>query len=147
MTKKSSANKSISDQFKDRKIIKKYLAIVQGDKPAQTKWKVEAPIRRLHGAKDFRFGIDHKKGDEAVTLFNYIKEIDKNHQLIECQPITGRTHQIRIHLASCQMPIVGDRLYGVKSDRRLQLYAHRLQFEHPKTGEKLDLTSKRSLDI
>ena len=147
MTKKSSANKSISDQFKDRKIKKNYLAIVQGEKPTQSKWKVEAPISRLHGAKDFRFGINHKKGDEAVTLFNYVKSIDQNHHLIECQPITGRTHQIRIHLASCQVPIVGDRLYGIKSDKRLQLYAHNLQFEHPKTGEKMNLSAKRSLDI
>jgi 23S rRNA pseudouridine1911/1915/1917 synthase len=146
LTKKSSANKSISDQFKERKIKKSYKALVEGEKPHPPKWKVEEPIRRLFGAKDFRFGIDHKKGDEAMTLFEWQKSIGQNYQLIECQPLTGRTHQIRIHLAHSRLPIVGDRLYGAKSHLRMQLHAYRLQFQHPKTEKMLDVKSNQSLE-
>lgn len=147
MTKKSSANKSISDQFKDKKIIKKYRAIVEGEEPKQKRWKVDAPLRRLFESKTFRFGIDHKKGDDATTLFEYQKSLVNNHHLIECQPITGRTHQIRIHLASSQLPIIGDRLYGIQSDVRMQLHAYRLQFQHPITGKPLDVISQRQLEL
>lgn len=147
LTKKSSANKSISDQFKERRILKKYLAVVEGEKPHPPKWKTEAPIRRIFGSKEFRFGIDHKKGDPATTLFEYQRSLNEKHHIIECQPITGRTHQIRIHLASHKLPIVGDRTYGVKSEKRMQLHAYRLQFTHPKTEKKMDLVSSRPMDF
>ena len=147
MTKKSSANKSISDQFRDKKMIKKYRAIVEGEVPKQKRWKVEAPLRRLFESKLFRFGIDHKKGDAATTLFEYQHVLVNNHHLIECQPITGRTHQIRIHLASSQLPIIGDRLYGVTSEVRMQLHAYRLQFDHPMTGKAMDIVSQRQLEL
>ncbi len=147
LTKKSSVNKAISDQFKERSIHKKYLAVVQGEEPKNKRWKVEAPINRIFGIKEFRFGIDHKKGDEAVTLFEYKKSLGGNRHMIECEPITGRTHQIRIHLAHSRLPIVGDRLYGVKSDLRMQLHAYRLQFKHPRTGEKMNVQSSFHLDF
>lgn len=147
LTKKSSANKSISDQFKERSIHKKYLAVVEGEEPAQKRWKVEAPIHRIFGSKEFRFGIDHKKGDSAITLFEYKKSLGGQRHLVECEPITGRTHQIRIHLAHSRLPIVGDRLYGVKADIRMQLHAYRLQLKHPRTDEKMDLQSSFHLDF
>jgi 23S rRNA pseudouridine1911/1915/1917 synthase len=147
MTKKSSANKSISDQFKERQIQKRYLAVVEGAVPEPKRWKTEAAIGRIYGSKEFRFGIDNKKGDPATTLFEYQKSLDATHHVIECQPITGRTHQIRIHLASHKLPIVGDRLYGVKSDKRMQLFAYRLQFKHPITQKKMDLSSSQIMDF
>lgn len=146
MTKKTSANKSISDQFRERSIHKKYLAISQGESPKDQKWKVEAPIRRVYGTKEFRFGIDRKKGDEAITLFEHKKRITPELQLIECSPVTGRTHQIRIHLAHSQLPILGDRVYGVPSPHRMQLHAYKLLFKHPVSGKKIEVESSRKLE-
>jgi len=145
-TKKSSMNKSISEQFKDHAITKTYLAMVNGAAPEKEKWKVVAPIARIYSnKKEFRFGIDAKKGDFAETRFSVLKSIKDDVHLVQCQPITGRTHQIRIHLAHSKLPIVGDRLYGTKSEGRMMLHASQLQLTHPKTGKPLEVKSSKSL--
>jgi RluA family pseudouridine synthase len=151
MTRKPSMNKSIADQFKDRHIKKTYTAIVTGKKPPKPFWKVTAPIGRLSGTKGvFKFGVDTKKGDVAETHFNFISSYDENTHMIECFPITGRTHQIRIHLAHSGLPILGDAVYGEKvqgeKPARMYLHATKLEFAHPKTGEPTTISSKKKLD-
>jgi RluA family pseudouridine synthase len=151
MTRKPSMNKSIADQFKDRQIKKTYTAVVTGKKPPKPFWKVTAPIGRLTNTKGiFKFGVDEKKGDAAETHFNYVSSYDENTHVIECFPITGRTHQIRIHLAHSKLPILGDAVYGEKvpseKPARMYLHAAKLEFAHPKTGEPTIITSKKKLD-
>lgn len=142
MTKKPSMNKSIGDQFKAREIFKKYIAVVIGKKPERGNWTVEAPIARLYNKNGrFKFGVN-KKGDTAKTEFKYLTSIEENKHLIECRPITGRTHQIRIHLAHVNLPIWGDLIYGVKGAHRMHLHASELSFTHPSSKEKLSLKSE-----
>lgn len=144
MTKKSSANKSIADQFKDRTIKKKYLAIVEGKKPERETWSVDGPIARMNAPRGtFKFGIDFKKGDKALTHFKYLRSLSPDQHVIECSPVTGRTHQIRIHLSHSQLPILGDHVYGKKAAVRLQLFAYQLEFNHPKTGKVMAVSSKQ----
>lgn len=144
--KKSSMNKAISDQFQNHKIKKKYQAIVSGEKPAKEKWTVDAPIARLHHLKNkFMFGIDKKKGDRALTHFRYIKSLQDDRHVIECEPVTGRTHQLRIHLAYSKLPIIGDAVYGKASDERMLLHASTLEFAHPRTGTTMVVKSNRNL--
>lgn len=148
-TRKPSMNKSIADQFKDHTIQKKYLAVVQGDKPEREQWVVQAAIGRDRTASkgEFRFKVDPRKGDPAETRFTYVKALDSGRHLIECSPITGRTHQIRVHLHHSGLPIVGDRVYGVPGAERMMLHAHSLSFSHPKTEKKMTVTSKRHFQV
>lgn len=146
MTKKSSANKSIADQFKDRTIRKKYLAITEGPKPEREIWSVDGPIARINAPRgQFKFGIDLKKGDKALTHFKFLKSFNPERHLIECSPVTGRTHQIRIHLSHSKLPILGDHVYGKKAAVRLQLLAYQLQFTHPRMGQSMTVSSKQDL--
>jgi RluA family pseudouridine synthase len=148
-TKKPSMNKPIAEQFRDHEITKKYLALVEGPKPEKS-WTVDAPIARIHSAgpkKQFKFGVDKKKGDPAETRFSYVKSLSDTQHLIECQPITGRTHQIRIHLAHSGLPIVGDPVYGVKTGGRMMLHAFQLSLTHPKTKKPLEVKSAQKLSL
>lgn len=151
MTRKPSMNKSIADQFKNREIKKTYQAIVTGSKPTEPAWKVYAPIGRLPTPKGvFKFGVDKKKGDPAETHFTYLSSINANTHVIECSPITGRTHQIRIHLAHSGLPILGDRVYGPKETKksaRMYLHASILEFIHPKSGKPVKVRSLKKLEL
>lgn len=146
-TKKPSMNKPIAEQFQEHKITKRYLAVVQGAAPKKA-WTVKAPIGRIHSkVKEFRFGIDLKKGEAAETRFTPVKSISDELHLVECQPITGKTHQIRIHLAHSGLPIVGDSVYGVKNGGRMMLHAYQLSLTHPKTNKPLEVKSSQHLSV
>ncbi len=146
-TKKSSANKSIAEQFQNQKIQKKYLAVVVGPKPEKEEWTCTDPIKRdFASSKIFRFKVD-KKGDSAKTEFRWVKELAENRQLIECMPLTGRTHQIRIHLKAANLPILGDRTYGNTPHTRMMLHAYELKFVHPLTQKELIVQSSQSLKL
>ncbi|MCC6138836.1 MAG: RluA family pseudouridine synthase [Bdellovibrionaceae bacterium] len=145
-TKKSSANKSIAEQFQNHNIKKKYHAVVVGPKPEKEQWTCEEPIQRdFTNSKLFRFRV-HPKGDTAKTTFRWIKELSPNNHLIECVPYTGRTHQIRIHLKYANLPILGDRTYGRDPHARMMLHASELKLDHPLVSKKeLIIQSKQSL--
>ena len=110
IAKNPEAYRHLSLQFEDRKVGKLYHAVVNGIHDYKN-MQVDKPIGSLA-----RGGvtIDHRKGKESTTIFDTVK-CYKMHSLIACQPKTGRTHQIRIHLASEGAPICGDERYGGNS--------------------------------
>ncbi len=101
--------RSISMLFEHRRIEKKYHAVIHGNQTFND-LMVDLPILNL-GNKNV--SIDRQKGKEAQTWFNSL-EYFKHYTLVECRPVTGRMHQIRIHLATQRAAIVGDDLYGGK---------------------------------
>ncbi len=136
--------------FKQREVEKIYHAIVQGH-PDPLSGTIDAPIGR-HPHSRWKFAIT-AEGKPSVTHFRTI-EAFRSASLLEVELETGRTHQIRVHLAANHHPCVGDELYG--ADRRLSaqlgltrqwLHAKRLGFEHPLSGDKLSFESEYSEDL
>lgn len=82
-------------------------------------------------------------GSFAFTRFKCLVQ-QELYWLIEATPVTGRTHQIRVHLAEYGYPILGDKLYGGKNHYRLMLHAYSLEFRHPKTDEPVHIVCKPS---
>ena len=84
--------------------------------------------------------VDYERGKKALTHFNVLQS-DQDESLVELLPITGRSHQLRVHMLSLGHPILGDRLYAhpqaLDAANRLQLHAQRLAFSHPISGEPL----------
>lgn len=112
LTKNDPTHRKFSQMFHDRKVQKTYLALVKG-KPRTEQGIIDAPLAR-HSVNRKKMSISHQ-GKQAITHFK-TKAIYKNVSLLELRIKTGRTHQIRVHLASIGHPIVGDETYG---DKRL----------------------------
>src|SRR5215472_14078314 len=121
---------TFSDLFESRKMEKTYLAVVHG-LPAENEW-----ICRLKLGPDpkqrGKMRVDARNGKEAETAFRLLTVLD-NTSLVEARPFTGRTHQIRVHLAQAGHPIVGDELYGSASRSDLGLRAVGLAYIDPFT--------------
>lgn len=112
MAKNDRTHRWLQEQFRLRKVKKVYLALTDGQPPTP-QGRIEAPIGRdLHNRKRMAV-VPLQKGREAVTEY-FVKESFPNHTLFEAHPLTGRTHQIRLHLEFIGCPIVGDRVYGRK---------------------------------
>ncbi len=114
--------------LKEGKIEKKYLALATGTPPGAS-WEVNAPIAKI--AKS-RYGVA-SPGKDARTLFRVIAE-GKGAALVEASPLTGRTHQIRVHLAHLGLPIVGDEVYGGVPAPRLMLHCLSMSFRKAEGG-------------
>lgn len=128
MAKNEKAHIFLQEQFKARTINKRYLALVDGAPPTPA-GRVEAPIGRDPIRRQQMAILTPDKGREAVTEYRTLQQYAK-HTLIEAHPLTGRTHQIRVHMAFLKCPIVGDVLYGrrkqsIQLDRHF-LHAYRL---------------------
>ncbi|MGV7221032.1 MAG: RluA family pseudouridine synthase [Nitrospinales bacterium] len=139
--------KSIATQFHDRKIRKVYLALVKGVL-RQMQGTIDAPIGR-HRTQRKKMAID-EEGRESKTRYELIKQYD-GFAYIRLHPTTGRTHQIRVHMASIGNPVIGDDLYGGKTIKgpliqRQALHAHQLELEYP-DGQDLILESPLPDDI
>ncbi|HXF97890.1 MAG TPA: RluA family pseudouridine synthase [Gaiellaceae bacterium] len=130
-----------------REVERRYLALVRG-RPRSRTGRIDAPIGRDR-RDPTRRSLDTDAPREAVTWFE-VRETMPEHALLEVRLETGRTHQVRVHLAAIGLPVAGDPRYGVPGDlglRRQFLHAHRLRLRHPLTGEQLDLSSPLPPDL
>ncbi|MBI4663812.1 MAG: RNA pseudouridine synthase [Verrucomicrobia bacterium] len=100
---------ALANLFGSEKPLKTYLALVHG-RPAQGEFEVESKLG-FHPTKVGQVRVDPKRGKKARTHFEVMEEF-RGYTLLQCRPATGRTHQIRVHLQSVQLPLVGDSLYG-----------------------------------
>ena len=132
-------------QMKSDTFEKEYIALVNG-LLNKTEQVVEAPIARKENSIIER--CVNPSGDNAITIVKLLKTYD-NYSLIKCILKTGRTHQIRVHTSYIGHPILGDDLYGNKSDKinRQALHAYKISFIHPITNKKLEITTKIAKDI
>ena len=121
MAKNEKAHIFLQEQFKDRTIDKRYQALVDGAPPTLS-GRVEAPIGRDPIRRQQMSILTPDKGRAAVTEYRTLKSYAK-HTLIEAHPLTGRTHQIRVHMAFLKCPIVGDVLYG-RRKQSIELNRH-----------------------
>lgn len=123
----------LQDQFRLRRVSKIYQALCDGVPPTPT-GRIEAPIGRDPSHRQKMAIVSEDKGREAVTEYVTLKNYHK-HTLIEAHPLTGRTHQIRLHMALIHCPIVGDTLYGHRHPtlpvKRHFLHAYRLTIQLP----------------
>ena len=145
IAKNRAAQADLASQFKARSIAKAYLALVKGHLTPE-RGVIEAEIGR--DPRNRKRMAVVAKGREARTEYRVIKHIG-DYTLLEIIPETGRTHQIRVHLAAIGYPVVGDPMYGVKSLylSRQFLHACRLGFKLPSTGEYVEFTSELPPDL
>ena len=136
LAKNERAHRWLQDQFRLRKVEKTYLALVDG-KPPTPSGRVEAYIGRDPSHRKRMAIVPESRGREAISEYKTVESF-KDHTWLEVHPITGRTHQIRLHCAFLGCPIVGDQIYGKKHPsiklRRHFLHAYRLKIMLP--GEK-----------
>ena len=150
IAKKRSALKNLQDQFRERETGKTYLALVQGDWPAKLK-VIDQPLHKYllpDGERRVRVTTpEDPDGMRSITLVKVAERL-LGATLLEVTIKTGRTHQIRVHLASQGHPIAGDDKYGdyewnkilqKQGHKRMFLHAWRLQFNHPVSAERVPL--------
>lgn len=134
------AHNSIAAQLKEHSITRRYQAIVHGVLKDDT-GTIDAPIGR-HPTDRKKMSINYNHGKNAVTHYKVLKRF-RQYTHVECRLETGRTHQIRVHMASIGHPLLGDEVYSNrKSPFKLQgqtLHAKTLGFIHPTTGEYLEI--------
>ena len=140
--KNDKAHNFVAEQLKEHSITRKYRAIVNGV-IKEDEGTVNAPIGR-HPTERKKMAINEKTGKHAVTHYRVLERF-ANHTYIECQLETGRTHQIRVHMASLHHPLLGDTVYGSqKNPYHLEgqtLHAMVLGLIHPSTGSYLEVTA------
>lgn len=147
VAKNDKSHKELKRQFKEREVQKKYLAVAYGHLPHK-KGKIVAPIGRdPHNRKKMAVV---KNGREAISIFE-VKEELPGYSLVEVEIKTGRTHQIRVHLAYLKHPVVGDDKYSTKKNppgvRRQLLHAWKLAFNHPSTGKRMEVEAPLPPDM
>jgi len=133
LAKNERAHRWLQDQFRLRKVEKAYLALVDGKPPTPT-GRVETYIGRDPSHRKKMAIVPESRGREAISEYKVVESFDK-HTLLEFHPLTGRTHQIRLHCAFLGCPIVGDEVYGKKKPsveiNRHFLHAYRLKIVLP----------------
>lgn len=126
--------RELSRMFREREVTKRYVALVAGvlehevgeiDLPLMVDWPNRPKSK-----------VDHESGKPSLTRYRLL-DIEDGDSRVELEPITGRTHQLRLHLASIVHPIIGDTLYDGRSAERLMLHSTRLAFDHPITSKPL----------
>lgn len=152
---------ALVQQFKEGTVTKRYLAVVSG-RPAPAAGTIDLPIGPVAQALVPRFAIDREQGKAAVTHYRTLHSIGDDYTLLALTPATGRTHQLRVHLAAIGHPIAGDALYTMSDAdylayrtnppppeilQRQALHSHQLQFLHPVAKTTLTLTAPLAADI
>lgn len=135
--KNDASHRALAVQLKEHSITRRYYAIAHGSFSAD-EGTVNAPIGR-HPVDRKKMSINEKNGREAITHYRVLERLG-NYTWIECRLETGRTHQIRVHMASIKHPLLGDEVYGpgncpIKHLQGQTLHAGVLGFIHPSTGE------------
>jgi 23S rRNA pseudouridine1911/1915/1917 synthase len=160
LAKSARAHASLSVQFKEHSVHRIYLALVRGN-PGDDAGIIDAPLGRHHKDRK-RISTATSKGRRAVTRWRVLQRLGEL-TLLEIAPETGRTHQIRVHLASVGLPVAGDPVYGklrkkggiknvkilepLKELKRQALHAAVLGFAHPKDGKYVEFSSPLPEDI
>ena len=141
--KNDQAHKSLAAQLKVHSITRRYVAIVIGN-IREDDGTVDAPLGRSKKDRK-KQAIDELNGRPAVTHYHVLERFGGAYTLVQCTLETGRTHQIRVHMASIGHPLLGDEVYGPKKcpfDLQGQcLHAQVLGFVHPRTGEYVEFSS------
>jgi len=137
VAKNDEVHRNLSAQFAGREVKKTYLALVAGG-PRLRHGTIKEAIGRHKTHRQKMAVCEPERGREAVTDYRVISS-ENGISLIECQPHTGRTHQIRVHLKHLGCPILGDPLYGRRGNyHRHMLHAWKLSFRHPVTGKAMN---------
>ena len=141
------AHRRLQQLLRRRKLVREYLTLVRG-RPRSKRGRIEAPIGRDRHDPT-RVSLDTDTPRDAVTNFEVVETM-RRHALLRAALETGRTHQIRVHLAAIDLPVAGDPVYGVEGDLGLArqfLHAARLAFPHPFTGEPVETESPLPADL
>jgi len=151
----------LMQQFAEGSVTKTYLAVATGH-PNPEEGIVDLPIGALKEAIIPRYGIDDKRGKPAITRYRTLRQLGKGHTLLELQPESGRTHQLRVHMAAIGHPLAGDALYTMNDEdyltwqrnpalqnclKRQALHSHKLQFLHPVHQTTCTLTAPLAPDL
>lgn len=161
------AHRELNRQFQEREVDKVYHAIVEGQPPLEQEIEVDEPIAR-HPAQAGKMMVSNR-GKYALSIFKTMEHLGQQFSLVAAQIFTGRTHQIRVHLAYAGFPLLVDPFYGKreafllsevkrrynlgreKTERpllqRAPLHASRLAFDHPHSGERLTFTADLPKDM
>ena len=138
---------ALQSAIRRREVERRYLALVRGH-PRSRRGRIVAPIGRDR-RDPTRRSLDTDEPRDAVTHFEISEAFDV-HTLLDVSLETGRTHQIRVHLAAIELPVSGDPRYGVKDDLGLErqfLHSYRLRFRHPLTADEVDVSSALPDDL
>jgi 23S rRNA pseudouridine1911/1915/1917 synthase len=142
----AAAHERLKQLVQKHELEREYLALVRG-RPRSRAGRIEAPIGRDR-RDPTRQSLDTDRPREAVTHFQLVELIDQ-YALLRVRLETGRTHQIRLHLGAIGLPVVGDPVYGVPEPAlgRQFLHAARLEFQHPFTGQRVEVESPLPADL
>jgi 23S rRNA pseudouridine1911/1915/1917 synthase len=158
ISKNAKSNSGLTYQFREKKVRKEYVAIVSGIPKAKT-GTIETSIAKIKGSYT-RYGITKTGGKPAISRYEVLRELS-GHSVVLVKPLTGRTHQIRVHLSHLGHPILGDELYG-GSERllleskgeihdinisRVMLHARSISLSHPKDKRKINIRAKMPRDM
>jgi 23S rRNA pseudouridine1911/1915/1917 synthase len=145
VAKNDAAHNALARQLKDRSVEKTYVALVEGT-PKPPEGIIDAPIARDPRNRQRMAIIEG--GRDAVTAYRVLERF-RGASLVEARPRTGRTHQIRVHLAAIGHPILGDRTYGRASPlvARHALHAARIAFAHPRSAARTEVEAPLAADL
>lgn len=143
VAKTSKAHRELVQSFKDRKVVKEYLALVHGC-PKEREGRLIAPIGR-HKVNRKKMAVRPQTGRFAASQWSVQCELESGYSLLRVLIESGRTHQIRVHMAHLGCPVAGDTLYGARHEPdefpRQMLHAWRIGIDHPATGERLNISA------
>jgi len=139
VAKNNKAHRALQDQFSSHSLKKTYWALVRG-RVEFDEGHIDAPLGRDPRSREKVAVKTREPHREALTTYR-VQARFKAKSLLEVKPVTGRTHQIRVHLAHLGHPVVGDPLYSTVEGKRMALHAWKIEFLHPKTGKLMKFES------